>query len=99
MSDAVLVAIITGILAFLGTVVSVYGGNKSIKKDIQDVKNKQHELHEENKEQSLSILRLTVMNNEMPITERLIAGKKYVDRGGNGDVKHYYEKLIQEHTK
>ena len=32
-------------------------------------------------------------------SERLIAGKKYIDAGGNGDVKHYYENLVREHTK
>ena len=47
----------------------------------------------------LSILRLTVMSPEMPISERLIAGKKYIDAGGNGDVKHYYDNLVREHTK
>ncbi len=51
------------------------------------------------REQYLAILRLTIMNTEMPISERLIAGKKYVDEGENGDVKAYYEKLIAEHTK
>lgn len=50
-------------------------------------------------EHYLAILRLTVINNDMPVTERLIAGKKYIDRGGNGDVKKYYEKLVEEHTK
>ena len=29
----------------------------------------------------------------------LVAGKKYIDAGGNGDVKHYYENLVREHTK
>ena len=51
------------------------------------------------KEQYLAILRLTVMEEDMPISERLIAGKKYIDAGGNGDVKKYYEHLIAEHTK
>lgn len=59
--------------------------------DVKDIK-------EDNFEQYLSILRLTVMNSEIPIPERLIAGKKYVDKGGNGKVKAYYETLIREHT-
>lgn len=92
MSDAVLVALITSGLGFLGVIFANILSNKSLKDDIKEIKT-------ENKEQSLSILRLTVMCENMPITERLIAGKKYVDKGGNGDVKHYYEKLIQEHTK
>lgn len=92
MSDAVLVALITSGLGFLGVIVANLLSNKSLKDDVKEIKH-------ENKEQSLSILRLTVMCENMPISERLIAGKKYIDRGGNGDVKRYYEKLIKEHTK
>lgn len=92
MSDAVIVALITSGLGFLGVIFANILSNKSLKDDIAEIKT-------ENKEQSLSILRLTVMCPEMPISERLIAGKKYIDRNGNGDVKHYYEQLVKEHTK
>ena len=92
MTEAVIVALITSGLRFLGVIVANLLSNKSLKDDIKEIK-------EDSKEQSLSILRLTVMNNEMPISERLIAGKKYIDRHGNGDVKHYYEQLVKEHTK
>ena len=47
----------------------------------------------------LGTLRLTVMSDEMPISERIIAWKKYIDFGGNGDVKKYYESFVREHTK
>lgn len=99
MSDAVLTTLIASAFTFLGVLVTVISSNKSIKNDIKEVKEKTETLHEENKEQSLAILRLTVMNSEMPMSERLIAGNKYIKRGGNGDVKHYYEQLIQEHVK
>ena len=92
MTEAVIVALITSGFGFLGVIVANLLSNKSLKDDIKEIK-------EDSKEQSLSILRLTVMNNEMTISERLIAGKKYIDRHGNGDVKHYYEQLVKEHTK
>ena len=57
------------------------------------------ELAEHDKEQYLSILRLTIMSEGMPISERIIAGDKYVKKGGNGDVKEYYQKMLEEHTK
>ena len=44
-------------------------------------------------EQYLSILRLTIMSEEMPMAERLIAGQKYVKLGGNGDVKKFLHQL------
>ena len=92
MSDAVLIALITGSFTLIGVIINAISGNKSIAKDIKDIKT-------ENKEQSLAILRLTVMSNDMPISERLVAGDKYIRKGGNGDVKHYYEQLVKEHTK
>lgn len=49
---------------------------------------KEHEL-----ENYLTGLRLTIMSNDMPMGERLIAGKKYIDLGGNGDVKHFLKEL------
>ena len=36
------------------------------------------------------------MSDEMPMSERLIAGKKYVNRGGNGDVKKALHKLEEQ---
>lgn len=55
------------------------------------------ERKKQDREQHLAILRLTVMSPEMPISERLIAGEKYIKEGGNGDVKQYYEELYKEH--
>ena len=48
-------------------------------------------------ENYIGLLRLTVMSEEMPISERIIAGKKYIDAGGNGDVKQFYLALIKNH--
>lgn len=42
----------------------------------------------------LSIKRLTIMSQEMPLSERLSAGEKYIKYGGNGEVKHKYEELL-----
>lgn len=47
-------------------------------------------------EQYMAILRLTITADHMPISERLIAGKDYVERGGNGEVKAMYNKLKEE---
>ena len=50
-------------------------------------------------ENYLGLLRLTVMSEEMPVSERIIAGKKYIDAGGNGDVRHYYEEIVATHIR
>ena len=43
----------------------------------------------------LSIKRLTIMSHEMPLSERIAAGDKYIKYGGNGEVKHKYEELLE----
>lgn len=94
--EEIWVALIEGVLTFLGICVTVYATNKKANKKLEE---KVDKLIEHDKDQYLSILRLTVMSEEMPISERIIAGDKYVKKGGNGDVKKYYEKMLVEHTK
>lgn len=83
--------IIVAVLGLVGVALSVYAGNQSIKKQLSD-------MDKDNKAQHLAILRLTVMSSEMPISERIAAGAEYIKRNGNGDVKHYYERLLAEHV-
>ena len=66
---------------------------------LQKLEEKVDKLVEHDEDQYLSILRLTVMSEEMPLSERIIAGDKYVKKGGNGEVKKYYENMLKEHTK
>lgn len=91
-----LTEIIVALIGFAGVVaaasISVVASNKRLEKKVD--KNAEHD-----KEQYLAILRLTVTAEHMPISERIIAGKKYIDNGGNGDVKKYYQELLEEHTK
>ena len=52
------------------------------------------ETNEHSLDNYLSIKRLTIMSHEMPLSERIDAGEKYIKYGGNGEVKHKYEELI-----
>lgn len=47
------------------------------------------DLKDHSRENYMSLLRLTIMSSEMPIGERIVAGHKYLDMGGNGDVKKF----------
>lgn len=97
------ITLIESLLSFAGICVTVYFTNKKSnatqEKKMDKLVEKVDRLVEHDKDQYLSILRLTVMSEEMPISERIIAGDKYVKKGGNGEVKHYYETLLKEHTK
>ena len=90
------VALIESVLTFAGICVTVIVSNKKANAKLEK---KVDELVEHDKDQYLSILRLTIMSEDMPISERIVAGDKYVKNGGNGDVKAYYQKMLEEHTK
>lgn len=85
-----------GLLALAGVCVTVFATNKKASKKLEE---KVDTLVEHDQDQYLSLLRLTIMSEEMPISERIIAGDKYIRKGGNGDVKKYYENMLKEHTK
>lgn len=65
----------------------------SVEDHLEAIDAKINKLDQKSDAQYLSLLRLTVMSDEMPITERLIAGREYVRRGGNGDVKQFVHAL------
>ena len=94
--ENVWITLIESILTFAGVCVTVIVSNKKANAKLQE---KVDTLVEHDKEQHLAILRLTIMSEEMPISERIIAGDKYIKKGGNGDVKAYYQKMLEEHTK
>lgn len=73
---------------------------------IEALTNKTDTLVKHDKAQYLSILRLTVMTDSIPLSERISAGREYIDQGGNGEVKEYiethllpYDKIVREKEK
>ena len=94
--ETIWITLIESLLTFAGICVTVIVSNKKANKKLEA---KVDELVQHDKEQYLSILRLTIMSENMPISERIIAGDTYVKKGGNGDVKKYYQTMIKEHTK
>lgn len=90
------ITLIESVLTFAGVCVTVIVTNR---KSSMKLEQKVDKLVEHDREQYLSILRLTIMNETIPISERIIAGDKYLKAGGNGDVKKYYLQMLKEHTR
>jgi hypothetical protein len=92
MTEGEIVALIGLAGAILVALINNYFQNKNLDKRLNKI-----ESHDE--KQYLGILRLTIMSDNMPVSERIIAGKEYIDRGGNGDVKKFYQEFLEKHTK
>lgn len=65
-----------------GFIVKVNNTTKALNDTLTDLKTHSHENY-------MSLLRLTIMSEEMPIGERIVAGHKYLKEGGNGEVKSF----------
>ena len=88
----ILLTILSGAFTLAGVVITTRNGNRKLTEQVKKLEEHQHQNY-------LGILRLTIMSEEMPIAERIIAGRDYVSHGGNGDVKKYYqEELLAKHT-
>ena len=84
--------------AIAGTIALIVGAVKTVKRIIvwaQTILKNIDLLLAHDKEQYMSILRLTIVSKNMPLSERIIAGEKYLKDGGNGDIKKYYENQLK----
>lgn len=92
--------------AFIGAAIAIWKGVHAIVKLADDMRETKEYVMKNIKnvesipiiekhcrENYLTGLRLTVMNKDMPIGERISAGNTYIELGGNGEVKQY---LIKE---
>lgn len=85
---------VTGIVALI---VKIVKGAKQAVTYFTDLKSNVDILVKHDHAQYMAILRLTVMSDNIPLSERIAAGKEYLEAGGNGDVKHYYETVLKPH--
>jgi hypothetical protein len=94
--ENVWIALVEAVFTFLGIWITVRSSQKKANRELLE---KVDALVEHDNEQYLSILRLTIFAENMPVSERIIAGDKYIRKGGNGDTRKYYHQMLAEHTK
>lgn len=87
------------IAAISALIVKIVKGVRKVIDYFKDLKDKVNTLVANDKDQRKSILKLTVMQDNMPLSERIQAAKEYIDLGGNGDIKAYYEEHLKPHDK
>lgn len=81
---------VAAIIGYIGEIVAIIIAGFKIYKNLDK---KFSSIEEHNKENYIDIKRLTFVSKDMPIGERLDAGEKYVNAGGNGEVKVQYNVL------
>ena len=82
-------AVLSALGVIVAAAIKVISIANKVKTTIDGFNTSVQDLKEHSTENYMGILRLTIMSSEMPIGERIVAGHKYLARGGNGDVKKF----------
>ena len=62
----------------------------------RNLEKKYDEMNDILQKNTLYILKMAVLDEQLPLTDRLHAGELYMDLGGNGAVKKKYQELLKE---
>ena len=84
-------SIITALTVISTTCFKVY-------KFFRELEKKYDEMQDILKNNTLFILKIAVLDEQLSITDRLHAGELYMDLGGNGAVKKKYQELLNEYN-
>ena len=84
------------IASVVGAVVTILGVVYKVMQMFHNVMNKIEDVEQQIKDNTLHILKLAILEENMPPVERLKCGEIYVSMGGNGQIKKIYESLIRE---
>ena len=84
-------SIVTAITVISSTCFKVY-------KFFRNLEKKYDEMNDILKNNTLYILKIAVLDEQLPLTDRLHAGELYMDLGGNGAVKKKYQELLTEYN-
>ena len=84
-------SIVTALTVISTTCFKVY-------KFFRNLEKKYDEMNDILKNNTLFILKIAVLDEQLPITDRLHAGELYMDLGGNGAVKKKYQELLNEYN-
>lgn len=82
-------AVLGALGVITGVAIKIWNKINSVVDSIQDFKKDIEVLKEHSNENYMALLQLKIMSNEMPIGERILAGRIYLDNGGNGDIKKF----------
>ena len=84
-------SIVTAITVISSTCFKVY-------KFFRNLEKKYDEMNDILQKNTLYILKMAVLNEDMPLLDRIHAGEQYMDLGGNGVVKKKYQERLKEYN-
>lgn len=84
------------IASVIAAIATILGATYKIMQAYHNIMSQIKEVDKQIKDNALHILKLAILEENMPPVERIKCGERYVALGGNGQIKKIYESLIKE---
>lgn len=90
--DSILItaSVITALTVISAFLFKIYNFFRKLEK-------KYDEMNELLKNNTIHLLKIAVLDEDLPLTDRIHAGEQYIKLGGNGFIKKKYERLLEEY--
>ena len=83
-------SVITAVTVIVTFLIRIY-------KFFRNLEEKYDEMNELLKNNTIHLLKIAVLDDKLPLTDRIHAGEQYIKLGGNGCIKKQYERLLEEY--
>ena len=95
------ITIVVTMSSFLGALIAIekYTKGALTKWLLSSVLNKLDSLDERVDVLEINDLKQIIMNDNIPLAERVIAGERYLKLGGNGEIHAHYDVLVEQYKK
>lgn len=97
---------LTLIATIVGSISTIIVGFSKLYKFIRNTEEKYDmidekfdQLNETMRINTIHLLKIAVLDEGLPLTDRIHAGEEYLKLGGNGFVKKKYERLLEEYDR
>ena len=85
--------------SILTAITVIYTFMFKLYKFFRNLEIKYDEMNDLLKSNTIHLLKIAVLDDKLPLTDRLHAGEQYIKMGGNGTIKRIYEKLLDEYEE
>lgn len=89
-------AYITAITTILGGGIKIFNVMSKTLHRFDDLNNRLDKIENDIKKNEIHLLKIALLDENLPLTDRINAGKQYLELGGNGFGKITYERLVKE---
>ena len=96
---AVIASAVTSVTVIITGFLKVYKFLRKTEEKYDKIEEKFEMINKTMRTNTIHLLKIAVLDENLPLTDRIHAGEEYIALGGNGFIKKKYEKLLEEYEQ